>query len=37
MSRHRLVRNLDYNGQREAHLNAYQTSTQPIVPRWILS
>ena len=23
MSRHRLVRNLDYNGQPEAHLEAY--------------
>ena len=26
MSRHRLVRNLDYNGQHEACFYAYQTS-----------
>ena len=33
MSRHRLVRNLDYNGQPEAYLKAYQNLTQPIAPR----
>jgi len=37
MSRHRLVRNLDYNGQPEAHLKAYQNPTQPITPRRTLS
>jgi len=33
MSRHRLVRNLDYNGQPEIHPESYQTRTQPITPR----
>ena len=32
MSRHRLVRNLDYNGQPETPFKAYQTKTQPTTP-----